>query len=95
LARDAPPVCSPTWNDLSQSLLAGQGLLLELRNMENIYLKDGKCGLEIVKTVRLDKLIREAGTGTTLEKMVEAVLGGQPCLRRGASRWPWPRPASW
>jgi hypothetical protein len=89
LAREIGPgratrlFTAPMWNDLYQGLLAGQGLLLELRSMENIYLKDDKRGLEIVKTVALDKLIREAGTGATLEKMVEAVLNGQTVPSEG------------
>lgn len=84
LAREIGPgrashlFTAPMWNDLYQGLLAGEGLLLELQQLENTYLKDDRRGLEIVRPVQLDKLIQEADATTSLAAMVQAALVGNP-----------------
>ncbi|MBB3121748.1 neuraminidase-like domain-containing protein [Pseudoduganella violacea] len=68
---------TPTWNDLYQGLLAGEGLLLELQKMDNTYLHYDVRGLEIQKTVSLNTQISGAPQSTTtFPAMLQAALAG-------------------
>ena len=69
---DTKPYLRPgQWNDVYQGLLAGEGLLLSLQQMENAYLAwDRRC-LEVRKTVSLEEL-----SGKTLSATVRQLLDG-------------------
>jgi hypothetical protein len=70
--NDTKPYLRPgQWNDVYQGLMAGEGLLLSLQQMENAYLAwDRRC-LEVRKTVSL-----HAVSGQMLSKMVSDLLNG-------------------
>lgn len=67
----------PSWNDLYQGLLAGEKLMVELQRLDNIWLEENKRGMEAVKTVSLDSLIRQENPDLTFTGMVEEVLNGR------------------
>ncbi|PEQ33214.1 MULTISPECIES: neuraminidase-like domain-containing protein [Bacillus cereus group] len=67
----------PAWNDLYQGLLAGEVLMVELQKLENLWLEENKRGMEAVKTVSLDKLIRKENSNLTFIELVQEVLNGK------------------
>ncbi|RJG25197.1 neuraminidase-like domain-containing protein [Paenibacillus thiaminolyticus] len=67
----------PAWNDLYQGLLAGEALLLELQKLENLWLEEDKRGMEAVKTVSLDTLLRKETPESSFVDFVKEVLGGK------------------
>ncbi|PFC54269.1 toxin [Bacillus thuringiensis] len=67
----------PAWNDLYQGLLAGEMLMVELQKLENLWLEESKRGMEAVKTVSLDTLIRKENSALTFINLVQEVLNGK------------------
>ncbi|MFW5436843.1 neuraminidase-like domain-containing protein [Paenibacillus apiarius] len=67
----------PAWNDLYQGLLAGEALLLELQKLENLWLEEDKRGMEAVKTVSLDTLLRKETPESSFVELVKEVLDGK------------------
>ncbi|MGX1461713.1 putative nucleic acid-binding Zn-ribbon protein [Bacillus thuringiensis] len=67
----------PAWNDLYQGLLAGEILMVELQKLENLWLEENKRGMEAVKTVSLDALIRKEKPEFTFVDLVQEVLNGK------------------
>ncbi|MCY9702635.1 neuraminidase-like domain-containing protein [Paenibacillus alvei] len=67
----------PAWNDLYQGLLAGEALLLELQKLENLWLEEDKRGMEAVRTVSLDTLLRKENPETGFADFVKEVLNGK------------------
>lgn len=64
----------PAWNDLYQGLLAGEALLLELQKLENLWLEEDKRGMEAVKTVSLDTLLRKTNPNSGFADLVKEAL---------------------
>lgn len=67
----------PAWDDLYQGLLAGEMLMVELQKLENLWLEENKWGMEAVKTVSLDTLIRKKNPEFTFVDLVQEVLSGK------------------
>ncbi|MGX1460769.1 receptor-binding and translocation channel-forming TcA subunit of Tc toxin/ABC toxin-like protein/neuraminidase-like protein [Bacillus thuringiensis] len=67
----------PAWNDLYQGLLAGEVLMVELQKLDNLWLEENKRGMEAVKTVSLDTLIRKKDQEFTFVGLVQEVLNGK------------------
>ncbi|TCW52919.1 hypothetical protein EC917_11238 [Bacillus thuringiensis] len=67
----------PAWNDLYQGLLAGEMLMVELQKLDNLWLEENKRGMEAVKTVSLDTLIRKKNSELTFVSLVREVLNGK------------------
>ncbi|XGA11158.1 toxin, partial [Paenibacillus thiaminolyticus] len=67
----------PAWNDLYQGLLAGEALLLELQKLENLWLEEDKRGMEAVKTVSIDTLLRKETSESSFVELVKEVLDGK------------------
>ncbi|QEL82826.1 toxin (plasmid) [Bacillus sp. JAS24-2] len=67
----------PAWNDLYQGLLAGEVLMVELQKLENMWLEENKRGMEAVKTVSLDTLIRKENQESSFVEIVKNVLAGK------------------
>ncbi|HFU7090073.1 TPA: neuraminidase-like domain-containing protein [Bacillus cereus] len=67
----------PAWNDLYQGLLAGEMLLVELQKLDNLWIEENKRGMEAVKTVSLDNLIRIEDPKLTFASLVQDVLNGK------------------
>ncbi|MCY7488079.1 neuraminidase-like domain-containing protein [Paenibacillus alvei] len=67
----------PAWNDLYQGLLAGEALLLELQKLENLWLEEDKRGMEAVKTVSIDTLLRKETPESSFVELVKEVLDGK------------------
>ncbi|MGH0590402.1 neuraminidase-like domain-containing protein [Bacillus mycoides] len=71
----------PAWNDLYQGLLAGEVLMVELQKLDNLWLEENKRGMEAVKTVSLDALIRKdpdkKDPNLTFVGLVQEVLNGK------------------
>ncbi|MGY1423598.1 Tc toxin subunit A-related protein [Bacillus cereus] len=66
----------PAWNDLYQGLLAGEMLMVELQKLDNLWLEENKRGMEAVKTVSLETLIRKNNPEFTFADLVREVLSG-------------------
>jgi hypothetical protein len=71
---DTRPYLRPgQWNDVYQGLMAGEGLLLSLQQMENAYLAwDRRC-LEVRKTVSLEEL-SEKTMSATVRQLLEGTM---------------------
>ncbi|MCU5279431.1 hypothetical protein OCA22_13285 [Bacillus cereus] len=67
----------PAWDDLYQGLLAGEMLMVELQKLENLWLEENKWGMEAVKTVSLDTLIRKKNPEFAFVDLVQEVLSGK------------------
>ncbi|XGA11721.1 toxin, partial [Paenibacillus thiaminolyticus] len=67
----------PTWNDLYQGLLAGEALLLELQKLENLWMEEDKRGMEAVRTVSLDTLLRKEKPESGFADFAKEVLDGK------------------
>lgn len=67
----------PAWNDLYQGLLAGEMLMVELQKLDNLWLEENKRGMEAVKTVSLETLIRKNNPEITFANLVQEVLNGK------------------
>ncbi|HDR7760660.1 neuraminidase-like domain-containing protein [Bacillus cereus] len=67
----------PAWSDLYQGLLAGEMLMVELQKLENLWLEENKRGMEAVKTISLDTLIRKKNPEFTFVDLVQEVLSGK------------------
>ncbi|PFO90335.1 toxin, partial [Bacillus cereus] len=67
----------PVWNDLYQGLLAGEALMVEIQKLDNLWLEENKRGMEAVKTVSLDTLIRKENSDFTFINIVQKVLNGK------------------
>ncbi|PFA66959.1 neuraminidase-like domain-containing protein [Bacillus cereus] len=66
----------PAWNDLYQGLLAGEMLMVELQKLDNLWLEENNRGMEAVKTVSLETLIRKTNPEFTFADIVREVLNG-------------------
>ncbi len=64
----------PAWNDLYQGLLAGEMLMVELQKLDNLWMEGNERGMEAVKTVSLDTLVRQNNEAFTFVDMVQNVL---------------------
>ncbi|PFO90346.1 toxin, partial [Bacillus cereus] len=67
----------PAWNDLYQGLLAGEMLMVELQKLDNLWLEENKRGMEAVKTVSLETLIREKNQEFIFADIVQEILSGK------------------
>lgn len=67
----------PTWDDLYQGLLAGEVLMVELQKLDNLWLEENKRGMEAVKTVSLDTIIRKERADLPFIDLVQEVLNGK------------------
>ncbi|WP_324656822.1 Tc toxin subunit A-related protein [Bacillus cereus] len=67
----------PAWNDLYQGLLAGEMLMVELQKLDNLWMEENERGMEAVKTVSLDTLVRKNNEAFTFVDMVRNVLNGE------------------
>ena len=67
----------PTWNNLYQGLLAGEGLALELQKLDRIWVEENKRGLEARKTVSIDQILRNSNPSTSLASKIENLPEGK------------------
>jgi hypothetical protein len=63
LDRDDQCIAFGTWDDLRQGLLAGDGLLLALKQLRKRYLDNNSRGFEIEKTISLRQTFPQAFLG--------------------------------
>lgn len=68
---------APTWNDLYQGLLAGEGLMLELQRLENAYLQYDKRGLELQRTASINMLLVNAVPSDTLASLISKAFANK------------------
>jgi hypothetical protein len=62
------------WSNLYQGLLAGEGLMMSLQKLDQIWLEDNQRGMEARKTVSLDALIRKGSSADSLSKHIATLL---------------------
>jgi len=67
---------SPVWSDLYQGLLAGEMLMAELQKLDNLWMEESNRGMEAVKTVSLDTLIRKEKPELSFVDLIQQVLAG-------------------
>lgn len=60
---DSTVFITPTWNDANKGLLSGDGLMLQLAQMENAFLQQDQRALEVERTVSLAEFYATTAEG--------------------------------